>query len=106
VGESTEIIMGNKIQKICGNCRLYDPQRGECRVVILWEGERRNLPVEPQDQCFYEQEFGAGGSKFIPADEIKQVRFWVEDPTTGEKTNKNGTVKVEYPEGFFGGKCP
>ena len=33
---------------------------------------------------------------------VEQVRWWVEDPETGNPTDGNGTVKIEYPEGFFG----
>jgi hypothetical protein len=29
------------------------------------------------------------------------VKFWVEDKE-GKKTSGEGTVKIEYPEGFFG----
>jgi hypothetical protein len=32
---------------------------------------------------------------------VQQVRWWVEDEN-GKPTDGNGTVKVEYPIGFFG----
>ena len=82
----------NYIEPICKNCRLFDPINNECKVVILWEGEKYNLPVSPNDRCHMD-ELGI---------EVKQVRWWVEDPKTGEKTDGNGIVKMEYPEGFFG----
>jgi hypothetical protein len=33
--------------------------------------------------------------------DVKQVRWWTEDEK-GQKTDGNGVVKIEYPEGFFG----
>lgn len=50
------------------------------------------MPVSPEDKCHME-ELGI---------EIQQVRWWTEDAKTGEKTNNNGVVKMEYPKGFFG----
>jgi len=94
--------MFNKNEKKCGNCQLYSPKEKICKVVVLWEGERHNLPTDFNDDCFFEQEFIANGEKFIPAEKIKQVKFWVEDPNTGEKKSGDGVVKIEYPEGFFG----
>lgn len=97
---------------------LYRPEQGRCGVVILHEGERVNLPVDPEDDCFFENTFvaisveGKGTSDmtktkkaFKPADEIKQVRFWVEDEE-GNPTDGNGIVKMEYPEGFFNEREP
>lgn len=91
------------IEKICGNCKLFNPQKLVCQVVVLHEGERVHIPVDPEDSCFFEQ------SLFDPisqerqdfVDDLKEVKFWVEDDK-GNKTNKDGTVKIEYPEGFFG----
>jgi hypothetical protein len=99
--------MANKIEPVCKNCRLYNPSEGLCQVVVLWEGRRSHIPVDPGDHCFFENEFVAVGHSgeretFVPSEEIKQVRFWVEDPKTGEKTSGDGVVKMEYPEGFFG----
>jgi hypothetical protein len=91
-----------KIEPICNNCRLYDARQGICRVVILMEGKRLNIPVDAKDRCFFENEVEGTNGKFVPAEDIKEVRFWVENPITGEKTNGNGIVKMEYPEGFFG----
>ena len=79
------------IDKICNNCLLYNRDKGECKVAILVEGKELHLPVQPQDKCLFD-EVGI---------EIKQVRWWVED-NEGKPTNGNGTVKMEYPEGFFG----
>src|SRR5690242_8518535 len=81
-----------QIEPICKNCRLFDPGTGTCRVTILHEGTRYNLPVSPNDRCHMD-ELGI---------EVKEVRFWVEDPATGEKTKGKGVVKMQYPEGFFG----
>lgn len=92
-----------KIEKICGNCRLFDENKNECSIVILFEGERKKLPVSAEDFCFFEEEFfdpiSNQADKF--STEVKEVKFWVENDK-GEKTNGSGTVKMEYPEGFFG----
>lgn len=81
-----------KIEPTCGNCLLYRRDKGDCGVAVLIEGKTFHMPVEPKDHCHME-ELGV---------EIQQVRWWVENKETGEKTDKEGLVKVEYPEGFFG----
>ncbi len=91
-------------EKICKKCQLFNTELSSCRVVILHEGERfTNLPVEPNDSCFFDNEFTTKENEtFRPIDDIKQVRWWVEDPKTGEPTSGNGVVKIEYPIDFFG----
>jgi hypothetical protein len=84
--------MKKKLKKICGNCLLYDKEQGQCRVAILINGEQIHMPVSPNDKCHMD-ELG------IP---VEQVRWWVEDPHTGKPTTGSGTVKIEYPKGFFG----
>lgn len=79
------------VEKICGNCLLYNHQKGECKVAVIIEGEKFNMPVSHKDACHLEK-------LDIP---IQEVRWWVEDER-GNPTDKNGTVKIEYPEGFFG----
>jgi hypothetical protein len=79
------------IEKICGNCLLYNHKNKECKVAVLIEGVEYHVPVSPQDKCRMEE-------LNIP---IEQVRWWVEDEN-GNQTNQNGTVKVEYPKNFFG----
>jgi hypothetical protein len=79
---------------ICGNCYLFDREKEICKISILIDGKKFNMPVNEKDNChMLELE--------IP---IEQVKWWVEDPSNGEKTNKNGIVKMEYPENFFGNK--
>lgn len=78
------------VEEICGNCLLYNPNKGECKVAVLLEGKEYHMPVLPRDKCHME-ELGI---------EIQQVRWFVEDEK-GEPTAGNGTVKIEYPEGFF-----
>lgn len=94
------------IDRICNNCKLYDPGTSTCSVVVLHEGNRYRLPVLPKDPCFFEKGvFDPKDEKFDDfAGDIKQVRFWVENEK-GQKTDKDGTVKMEYPEGFFGDKA-
>lgn len=82
------------MQRICKNCRLFNEPDGTCSIRILHQGVVwRDIPVDPNDECLWE-ELGI-------ADHIQQVRFWVEDDN-GEPTKGNGTVKIEYPPGFFG----
>ncbi len=94
----------NKIESKCKNCKLFDPKNSRCNVIVLHEGEKYNLPVDPNDECFFENEFIATDTeKFKMSNEIKEVKFWVEDPKTGEKIDGDGVVKIEYPStGFFG----
>jgi hypothetical protein len=91
------------IERICKNCRLYNPDRGECSIVVLHEGQRLRLPVLENDPCFFEEEYFDPTTKAVEhfAEDIKQVRFWVENEK-GDKTDGNGTVKMEYPDGFLG----
>jgi hypothetical protein len=80
-----------KVEPLCKNCLLYDGHRGQCKVAVLVEGNEYHLPVLPNDKCHMD-ELG------IP---VQQVRWWVEDED-GNPTKKDGSVKIEYPEGFFG----
>jgi hypothetical protein len=84
--------MKSKIEPKCKNCLLFDRQKGLCKVAILVDGKQYHMPVFPDDNCHMDQ-LG------IP---VEQVRWYVEDPVTGEPTDGNGVVKMEYPEGFFG----
>ena len=78
-------------EKICGNCLVYNHEKQQCKVAVLIEGKDYYMPVSPKDKCHMD-ELG------IP---VQQVRWWVEDEK-GTPTKGNGTVKIEYPEGFFG----
>lgn len=90
--------MAKKIKPICGNCRLFDEGLGICRVVILHEGEKLNLPVEAKDPCFFEQEyFDPITGRTETFNEVKEIRVWVEDKD-GKKTDGNGTVKIQFPK--------
>jgi len=94
------------LKPICKNCKLFHRRKRHCNVAVLYAGKEIHLPVDPEDDCFFQ-------SEFIPIDEdhpevveplgehLKEVRFWCEDPITGEPTQE-GNVKIEYPEGFFG----
>lgn len=90
-----------KIARICGNCKLLN--QGTCSVVVLHEGQRIKLPVDAGDACFFEGQYFDPTTKAMEdfAGDIQQVRFWVEGED-GKPTNQDGTVKIEYPEGFFG----
>ena len=76
----------------CGNCLLYRREKGDCGVSVIVDGSVMHLPVSPKDDCHME-ELGI---------EVNQVRWWVEEKETGKQTDKEGIVKIEYPEGFFG----
>ena len=90
-----------EIEKICGNCKLFNPEKSQCSVVILYEGQRVKLPVIESDACFFEETYFDATTKsqedFV--DDIKEVKFWVENEN-GEKSKK-GTVKMEFPEGYM-----
>lgn len=92
-----------EIERICGNCKLFNGKAGECAVVILHEGERHKIPVDHMDSCFFEGEYFDPTTKAMDnfAGNIQEVKWWVEDEK-GKKTKGDGTVKIEYPEGFFG----
>lgn len=92
-----------EIKRICQNCKLYNPETSECAIVVLHEGQRLRLPVLAHEPCFFEGMYFDPTTKAMEdfADDIKQVRFWVEDDK-GEKTDGNGVVKMEVPEGFLG----
>ena len=91
------------IEKICKNCKLFNPRDKECAVVVLHEGERLHLPVDAEDSCFFEEEFFDPTTKAMEnfADDLKEVKFWVENEN-GDKVGGEGIVKMEYPEGFLG----
>lgn len=78
-------------KQICNNCLLFNRDKSTCKVAVLIDGNEYHLPVDPGDSCHLE----------ALDIEIKQVRWWVEDEK-GNPTNGNGTVKIEYPNGFFG----
>ena len=80
------------LKHICENCKLYNMTNRYCNVVVLYNGERINPPTEPETPCIFE-ETGAD-------EDIQQVKWWVENPVTGEKC-KDGIVKIEYPSTFF-----
>ena len=92
-----------QIERICKNCKLYNSKAEECSVVVLLDGHRYKVPMDPQDKCLYETEYFDPTTRSMEdfAADIQEVKFWVEDEK-GQKTNKDGTVKMEYPEGFFG----
>lgn len=76
-----------EIEKICGNCLLYDKDKKECKVAILIEGTKYHMPVFPKDKCHMDE-------LNIP---VEQIRWWVEDEK-GNPTKENGIVKIEYPK--------
>lgn len=88
----------------CKNCLLFDKKGKRCKVAILYNGEKFNLPVEPEDTCFFENEFTAideSGNKEIFKPEIEQIKFWAENEKGETSQDGHGKIKVEYPESLF-----
>lgn len=96
------------MERICRNCRLYNPAEGVCGVTVVIKGEHYELPVLAGDACHWErvdrevqEDLDAalaarrGQRQFqakleAEADtpiEVKQVRMWSD--------GKNGYI--EYP---------
>lgn len=73
------------MEKICKNCLLFDKEKSICKVAILIEGKKYNLPVFPEDKCHLDE-------LKIPVEQIR----WFE-----EENNIKKTVKIEYPERLF-----
>ena len=73
-----------KNERKCKNCQLYNREKLECRVVVILDGQRINPPTDPEDDCLFE------------TGEIQEIKMWTED-INGKVTDKNGTVKIEYP---------
>ena len=79
-----------KIKAICKNCKLFMPEKNQCGIVVVHEGEHLRLPVEPNDECFYKEEW------FNPItnesenfnDEVQEIRMFEE----------NGKVRFEEPQ--------
>lgn len=92
-------------ENICKNCQLFNKSNSTCRVVVLYDGQRIKIPVDPNEECFFDNEFIAldpQGNEEVFKVEAEEVRFWVEDPKTGLPTDGKGIVKIKYPEnGFF-----
>mgnify|MGYP000856804779 CR=1 FL=1 len=89
-------------KRICGTCLLFDRKTSQCNVVILVEGQKVRLPVCAEDPCFFEQQcVNPQTGQAESFNEIQQVRMWVENDK-GEQIDGDGTVKIEYPEDFFG----
>jgi hypothetical protein len=88
----------------CKNCRLFNRESSKCGVAILYEGKQIHLPVDSNDDCFFENQFLAidekGNVEKFKA-EVQSVKWYCVDPKTN-KPAENGVVKIEYPEGFFG----
>ncbi len=77
-----------EVERICKNCLLFDPKNNLCSVVLLFEGRKVKLPVDPEDPCFFEQEFYNEDTKEKETFQIQQIRMWQE----------NDRVKIEYPD--------
>lgn len=92
-----------KKEPFCKNCLLYDFHKKHCKVVVLYEGEKINPPTSPNDYCIFEQPYQSTndkGEKEIWKPEVEQIKWWCENPNTGEKSDR-GIVKMEYPENLF-----
>lgn len=85
------------LERICGNCRLFNPKDRRCSVVVLHEGQKYNIPMDAEDECFFEQEYfdPIEGTK-QDFNEIKEIKMWVENEDG--KPSKEGNVKIELPD--------
>lgn len=43
------------IERICGNCRLYNERDGVCSVIVVKEGENYEITTDPNDACHWER---------------------------------------------------
>lgn len=82
--------MKKKIKAICKNCQLFIPEKKQCGIVVVHEGKHLRLPVEPNDDCFFKEEWFNPITKETENfnDEVKELRMF-ED---------NGRVRFEEPE--------
>ena len=87
-----------QVDRICKNCRLYNDKDQVCSVVVLFEGKKLHVPMDPQDTCLYENQYFDPTTESLKSmvDDIKQLRMWVEDEN-GQKS-KEGIVKIEFPD--------
>lgn len=67
------------VEKICKNCKLYNPVDKVCGVTVLIHGEKYELPTLPQNKCFWEKE----------GIEIEELKMWSD--------GKNGYVSDTAP---------
>jgi hypothetical protein len=75
-------IKKKKPEPYCKNCLLFDKDNKMCKVSILINGEKFNMPVDPEDKCHMDM-------LKIP---VQQIRWYEEPSHDGQKK-----VKVEYP---------
>jgi hypothetical protein len=43
------------MERICKNCKLFNPKENTCAVVIVLNNEHWELPVLPNDFCHWER---------------------------------------------------
>ena len=63
--------MPKQIERICKNCRLFNPQKSECSVIIFVAGEKMRIPVDAADPCFFEENYFDPNENF--AEHIKET---------------------------------
>jgi len=90
--------MPKQIERICKNCRLFNPQKSECSVIIFVAGEKMRIPVDAADPCFFEENYFDPNENF--AEHIKEIKIWSENEK-GEKIDGPGTIKIEYDPNSF-----
>lgn len=89
-----------KVKKICNNCLLFNKKESVCLVNVLINGEKYELPVNPNDECHWERidkeidkevKTLSANNTYFKAKlmdevdkpiEIKQIRVW-SDGTNG-----------------------
>ena len=73
-----------EIKKVCKNCKLYNKTEGTCSVTVVHEGSYYELPVLPDDKCFWEEED-------IP---VSLMRAWSD--------GTNGYIETQEDEPYAG----
>ena len=108
-----------KIKEICGNCRLYNHDKGVCKVAVTldvdtcpecglqldeWLKTEDGIPLCPTCHVPPTEKINL---PVFPQDtchleelgmEIQEIRWWVEDPNTGKETKGDGIVKMKFPK--------
>lgn len=79
-----------KIEPICKNCKIFIPEKSQCGVTIIHEGQYIKMPVDPNDRCFFENKWFNPITKETEEfnEEIKELRVW----------EKDGKVHFEEPQ--------
>ena len=68
------------MERICGNCRLFDPKSKRCNIVVLCEGKRYKIPVDAGDYCFLKKIILIQKNKNVLLKKLKKLNFGLKMP--------------------------